>query len=162
MIAFDSNILIYILEKNSEFFDKAIAVFTEIEQVGGVCSSLVVTESLKGTIRSFSMLYPLHNHMIQIITLDIRTAELAGEIRMKYGLKTPDSIHIATALLSDANIFITNDHKLIKIKIPGLNIRGLYEQPIDDLSGIETTSLDEKSLSDWDDPEEAEAWAHLQ
>ncbi len=34
--------------------------------------------------------------------------------------------------------------------------------PSDDLSGRELATLSEKSLRDWDSPEEDEAWAHLQ
>lgn len=40
----------------------------------------------------------------------------AAEIRAKYGVKTPDAIQIATAILAGAEMLITNDVEFKKIK----------------------------------------------
>jgi predicted nucleic acid-binding protein len=114
MLAFDSNILIYHLEGNKKFGERSRRVFLEIEKVGGVCSSVVITESLYGTILSLDQLGPLLSPSITVLPVDNTTAELAGQLKTKYGLKNIDAIHIATALLSRAKTFITNDLYLAK------------------------------------------------
>ena len=49
---------------------------------------------------------------ITIIDLTIDIAVKAAALRAKYGLKTPDSIQIATALNLSAEYFLTNDMRL--------------------------------------------------
>jgi predicted nucleic acid-binding protein len=36
----------------------------------------------------------------------------AAEIRAQYGFKTPDAIHLAAAVVSGGDAFLTNDHRL--------------------------------------------------
>jgi len=49
---------------------------------------------------------------IDIIDLTIDIAIKAATLRAKYGIKTPDSIQVATALNASAEYFLTNDIKL--------------------------------------------------
>ena len=36
----------------------------------------------------------------------------AAEIRAKYGFRTPDAIHLAAAVVSSCDVFLTNHHRL--------------------------------------------------
>jgi predicted nucleic acid-binding protein len=47
--------------------------------------------------------------------IDAAVVDRATEIRAQYGLKTPDAIHAATALLSDSAAFWTTDKNFRKI-----------------------------------------------
>ncbi len=49
-----------------------------------------------------------------LILLSEVISELAAQIRGENGFKTPDSIQLATALYSGADIFYTNDKRLSK------------------------------------------------
>jgi len=49
---------------------------------------------------------------IDIIDLTIDIAIKAASLRAKYGLKTPDSIQVATALNASSQFFLTNDIRL--------------------------------------------------
>jgi predicted nucleic acid-binding protein len=49
---------------------------------------------------------------IDIIDITIDIAIKAAGLRAKYGLKTPDSIQVATALNASAQYFLTNDIRL--------------------------------------------------
>ncbi len=49
---------------------------------------------------------------IEIFDLNIEIAITAAGYRAKYGLKTPDSIQLATAVYSSADYFFTNDIRL--------------------------------------------------
>lgn len=109
MIAFDSNILIYILENDSYFADKARKVFLDVQKDGGVCSALVITETLYSNITRCDQLGPLLSPSITIAPVTQAIAELAGQLKIKYGIKNIDAIHVATALNFRAKVFVTND-----------------------------------------------------
>jgi predicted nucleic acid-binding protein len=53
---------------------------------------------------------------IDIFDLNIEIAKKAAGLRAKYGLKTPDSIQVATAVYSSADYFLTNDIRLRAVK----------------------------------------------
>jgi predicted nucleic acid-binding protein len=53
---------------------------------------------------------------INIIELNIEIAIKAAGFRAKYGLKTPDSIQVATAVFVSAEYFLTNDIRLKAVK----------------------------------------------
>lgn len=46
--------------------------------------------------------------------IDAQIANEAAVLRAKYGLRTPDSIQVATAIISGCDAFLTND---LKIKV---------------------------------------------
>ena len=125
MIAFDSNVLIYFLEKDPVFWKKAEDIFLKIESSGGICSSLAITEVMYGTINSVDKITPLLSLRVSVVPVSASIASLAGKIKMAQGLKNIDAIHIATALASGAKDFVTNDQELLKKSFPGLKIHGL-------------------------------------
>lgn len=53
---------------------------------------------------------------IELIEMTSTVAYRAAELRAKYGLKTPDSIQIGTALEYGAQYFLTNDIRLKTVK----------------------------------------------
>jgi len=53
---------------------------------------------------------------INILELNIEIAKRAAGFRAKYGLKTPDSIQVATAVYTSADYFLTNDIRLKAVK----------------------------------------------
>lgn len=61
---------------------------------------------------------------LQITDYNWWVAELSAEIRVKYSIKLPDAINISSAIISEADVFITNDQKLTPIKeIPVLVLK---------------------------------------
>jgi len=46
---------------------------------------------------------------------DMQVMEKMSDLRVAYGLKTPDAIHMATALLNGAQAFVTNDAGLKRV-----------------------------------------------
>lgn len=48
----------------------------------------------------------------EFVSLSREVIDRATEIRAQYRFKTPDAIHLAAALESGCNMFLTNDHRL--------------------------------------------------
>jgi predicted nucleic acid-binding protein len=51
---------------------------------------------------------------ISELTSDV--IERATDLRASYGFKTPDALHLASAIEEKADVFITGDSKLAKCK----------------------------------------------
>jgi predicted nucleic acid-binding protein len=52
----------------------------------------------------------------ELISVNPRIAIDTAYVRANYGFKTPDSLHIATAMQAESPVFITNDKKLKKFE----------------------------------------------
>lgn len=53
---------------------------------------------------------------LDVFAIGSDCAELASDMRARYGIRTPDAIQISTALLAGATAFVTNDDQLEQIK----------------------------------------------
>ena len=59
----------------------------------------------------------------EIVVLTREVIDRATEIRSHYGFKTSDAIHLAASILSNCELFLTNDHRLNRFT--GLAIEAL-------------------------------------
>jgi uncharacterized protein len=48
----------------------------------------------------------------EIVMLSREVMDRATEIRARYGFKTPDAIHLAATVVTNCEVFLTNDHRL--------------------------------------------------
>jgi uncharacterized protein len=48
----------------------------------------------------------------EIVALSREVMDRATAIRAQYGFKTPDAIHLAAAVISGCDVFLTNNHRL--------------------------------------------------
>ena len=48
----------------------------------------------------------------EIVVLSRAVIDRATDIRARYGFRTPDAIHLAAAVVSGCDVFITNDYRL--------------------------------------------------
>jgi predicted nucleic acid-binding protein len=122
-IAIDSNIFIYWLERNPEFYKASTNIIMQVYSGDKIasCSTLVLTEVHSGVSQAIEAVSGLPN--LQLVPVNEGVAESAGSLRYKYGLKTVDAIHVASAIYSGASTLITNDISLTKKKIPKLIIK---------------------------------------
>jgi predicted nucleic acid-binding protein len=125
MIALDTAPIIYYVEAHPEFGPKIRPILDAIIQgeINATVSSLAHTELLtlplknqdEHLIETYDQLLRGTKHLhTQPVTTDI--ARAAVVLRATYGLRTPDAIHMATAILANAECFITNDHKLCRVQ----------------------------------------------
>jgi predicted nucleic acid-binding protein len=52
------------------------------------------------------------NTIAEIFPLTRDVVDLATELRAQYNFKTPDSLHLAAAVISNCDVFMTNDQRL--------------------------------------------------
>jgi predicted nucleic acid-binding protein len=71
----------------------------------------------------------LNTEAINIRSVDTPTAERAAHLRAKYGLRTPDALHIATALLERCQAFLTNDLQLKRVTEVKILVLGELQLP---------------------------------
>jgi predicted nucleic acid-binding protein len=56
-----------------------------------------------------------NSQQFQLISVSLQTAVRATDLRAKYNLRTPDAIHMATALELGCELFLTNDNGLKRV-----------------------------------------------
>lgn len=54
---------------------------------------------------------------LELIEINLKISKLAAEFRAQFNFKTPDAIQLASASLSEADFFLTNDKQLKQNKI---------------------------------------------
>ena len=124
-IALDTSVWIYALENNAKFFRSAVGVLEQIESgSAAACFSVIgMIELLTGpkflgeTIIAEQYKHQLANFPnLTIVGISENIVDLSSDLRAKYGLHTPDAIHVATAIDFGASVFITTDKTLKKVK----------------------------------------------
>ncbi|WPX09096.1 type II toxin-antitoxin system VapC family toxin [Anaerocellum danielii] len=120
-LALDTNLFIYLIEKNKIYFPLVRSLFEKIQkgQLYGVTSSLIYTELLSKPFQEgnivladkYKVLLATFPNLI-IKEVDKNVATLAAKLRAKYKIKTPDAIFVATGIAEKADIFMTNDTRL--------------------------------------------------
>jgi uncharacterized protein len=117
-IAFDSSILIYQIERNPTYFPLSDVVFAwlALPTSQAFTSTIVMTEVLVPAYRKLDQqladnFYELLSTFTNLewIPVDLEVADLAARVRARHNLRTPDAVHAATAIRSQASAFVTND-----------------------------------------------------
>jgi len=125
VVALDTSIFIYHLEDHPKFGSLAEIIFelAEKNRLKIISSIISPIEILTGYEKAKD--FNARSNFIQMMNLfpNIEIYNLASNLvdqivnlRVKYNLKTPDAIELATAIENKAEVFITNDKKLKKIK----------------------------------------------
>lgn len=123
MISYDTNVLIYILEQNQQYFTAATQVLLLSEQSGCVLSSVIWQEVLVGFYahepsKASEIARTLHRlPATTYIAADTAIAELAAKLCAEHGrkIKGYDALHLATAIQHNCSAFYTNDKDILKI-----------------------------------------------
>lgn len=122
IVALDTNIFIYYLNANSQFYSVSASIIEKIVQgnLRAVTSILTLIELLsfdipKDAVKKLEQEFSdMPNITLKEVSLNI--AKIAARLRREQGIKLADSIQLATALDTNAQAFITNDSRLKKFK----------------------------------------------
>lgn len=124
-IGLDTVVFIYLLEDRGASGRRAERLLHSVEQgvTEAVFSSIGIIEILTGPKKlgrsDLAAQYKEHlAHFPHLTIAGINEAivDAASDLRARYGISTPDAIHIATALDFGAEEFFTNDKALRKIR----------------------------------------------
>jgi predicted nucleic acid-binding protein len=130
----DTSCVIYSVERISPYHDLLLPLW---ESAGAgrlriVCSELVVLETLVKPLREKDDVLTeslrsllLDSREIELIPIDVTILERAALLRARYGLKTPDALHAATALDAGVASIVTNDPVFRRVE--GLKVAVLSE-----------------------------------
>lgn len=124
-IALDTSIFIYQLEANPQYLPFTDRIFSWLERPdpSAVTSTITMTELLVQPYRNFdehrvngfyALLATYPN--LEWIAPNLEIADLAARIRARHGLRTPDALQAATAVLTSATGFITNDQVFERVE----------------------------------------------
>ncbi len=134
LIAVDTCVFIYLMERNPKYFDAANEAFKWLEhpRSAAVTSTVVLTEVLAQPYRNADLaqtqsFYFLLTTMPNLdwVPPSVDIANLAASLRASYRLQTPDALIAATAISCNASAFVTNDP--IFRRIPNLDVLVLDE-----------------------------------
>lgn len=122
LVALDSNVFIAFLSQDDEFYQPALSIIKRIDtgKLQAVCSAIVYgevvyTATKESAIAEVGNFFDRLTHCANV-PADKKVCVKAAELRIKYpSLKLPDAIHLATAILAKADIFVTADKPLVKI-----------------------------------------------
>jgi len=129
IVGLDTAPLIYFIERHPTYLPFVDPFFEAVElgDVQAVTSTLTLTEVLvrpyRHGNRSLGQQYSsilLHSRNLKTLPVSAAIAAEAARLRAAHGLKTPDSIQVATAQLSNATAFLSNDTGIASI--PGLEL----------------------------------------
>jgi len=121
LVCVDTAPFIYFIEENPLYLPHLRAFFSAVERghVRVVTSILTLTEVLIHPLRQGNTQLADHYRRIllraryvETLAVSPQIADVAARIRAEYNLRTPDALQIATAIVSGAPTFLTNDAQL--------------------------------------------------
>lgn len=121
----DSAPLIYYVEENSTYLELMRKVVEIVDETDLVAFSSVLTlaevlvlplrQGDQGLVLAYQEIL-LTGDDYELVVITPEVAVTAAEIRARYGLGTPDSVHLATALETGCDAFLTNDADFKRIR----------------------------------------------
>ncbi len=117
-LGFDTAPLIYFIEKHPDYFPQMLFIMRYVDAglISGVGATLALTEVLVQPLRAGDTLLAqryeavlMNSSGFRLDPLTTPIARIAADLRARYNLKTPDAIHIATAMDAGCDAFLTND-----------------------------------------------------
>lgn len=123
-LALDSAPLIYYIEEEPRYLSLLTPIVDAIDEGRITCyaSTIVLLEVLVKPLREHDEALTreyqetlLHSRL-RLVTVTATIAQEAARLRARYRLKTPDAIHIATALVHRVDALLTNEPAWKRVK----------------------------------------------
>ena len=127
-VFWDTNLYIYLLDTRSPFRPPVHALRQKMlnAQVSLVTSTMTLGELMTGPRREGNDVLAAQyraalTQSSTIVPFEEKAADLYATIRAQHRLKQPDAIQLASAATHGVELFITNDDKLWKVRVPGIH-----------------------------------------
>ena len=124
-IGLDAAPLIYFFEQHQSYHQRMLRIMKKIDQgfMQGVVSTIVLTEILYYPLKLGHTTLAHHyttllstSTSFNMVAVDPIIAYRAAALRTMYALRTPDAIHLATAIEASCDAFLTNDKQLKRVQ----------------------------------------------
>lgn len=124
-VGLDSSLFIYLIEQNPQYFEQVKRIFSDIQadKLEGLFANIGLIEVLTGPKQAeeYELVHEYRTLIndfpnLTITELNEPVIDIASDLRAQYNIAVPDAIHIASAIVYGADVFITNDKALKKVK----------------------------------------------
>ena len=121
----DTAPLIYYFEEYASYISKMDRIFDLIVRTSVVTFSAVhiLTEVMVKPLQTgnheLAQEYRdilVNSDAYTLVTVTMPIAESAADLRARYNLRTPDALHVATAISTGCDAFLTNDAQLKRVQ----------------------------------------------
>lgn len=127
-VYWDSMMFIYLQEGNPKYAPLVRRAYDAmVERNDTLCTSVFTVGellTLPKARNNHALIESTRNFMVkgdvELLPFTLATAEKYSEVRATTGLKAGDAIHLATALEEKVRLFVTNDHQIQRLRMPGL------------------------------------------
>ena len=135
-IFLDTNVFVYLFEDQGPRGTRATEIFNEISLRGDevLTSALTLGELLVKPIEANDHALAdryrkaFRGPTVKLISFDEAGAESYARIRKDRGIKAPDAIQLATAAAAGCDLFIANDDRLTRVRVPGIQFISSMER----------------------------------
>lgn len=123
-VGIDSSPFIYLIEAHPLYLPLVTPLFERVDagEINAVTSTITVAEvtvlplrQQKYNLHEQYLKLLLNNRNLEVVSVDVQVAQTAAELRSKYGVRLPDAIQLAAAILAKCDMFVTNDCALKQI-----------------------------------------------
>lgn len=125
LVGLDTSVFIYHLEANQQYLPLTQQVLTSVEtgQCGGIVSVVTLMEltvhpwrvNRVDIARQYEVLL-IHFPNLVLVDVTREIARRAAQLRAKYNVRPADALQVATAMVSKATLWISNDKKLKRLE----------------------------------------------
>ncbi len=127
-IYWDTMLFIYWLEDHPQFAKRVGAIRSRMEERGDqlITGAFTFGEILAGPYRKGAIELAAESRRLlqqvvsEVVPFTLETADHYARIRGTLGLPPADAIHLASAAQAGADLFLTNDKRLVGKFVPGI------------------------------------------
>jgi len=123
-IFWDTNLFIYLFEEHPAFVGRVDELRRRMLARGDrlYTSALTVGEILVGVEEAAERYQAFfQSPAVTVVPFDLRAAANYGRIRQDRGIARPDAIQLACAAAAEMNLFVTNDDRLSRKVVGGID-----------------------------------------
>ena len=121
--------LIYYVEENPTYIDRMDAIIEAVDNGGITAYSSVITltevlnHPMKTGDKKLVQKYRdilVNSGSYQLAAINVQVAQSAADLRARYNLRTPDALHVASAIHRHCDAFLTNDAGIKRVSELGI------------------------------------------
>jgi predicted nucleic acid-binding protein len=135
-VFWDTNLFVYLFEGAQPFSQQVRTLRTRMLERRDELLTSTMTLGEVGPCRSGNpaLAAKYRDAILQtgtVIPFDVKAADIYTRLREDKSIKPPDAIQLSCAAAANVELFITNDHSLHRLNIPGIHfIAGLEKNPL--------------------------------